>query len=79
MGWLQVADVGLSRLAPSLAKSAGGSGHSSVQDMRVVGTNTYTDPEYLRTGRFGPKSDLFSLGAHGAAWGTASGSAGAVS
>jgi serine/threonine protein kinase len=35
---------------------------STVMDSRLVGTPCYMDPEYLRTGRFGPKSDVYSLG-----------------
>lgn len=27
-----------------------------------LSTPCYMDPEYLRTGRFGPKSDVYSLG-----------------
>lgn len=57
----KIGDVGLSRLAPSLAPGAGG-GASTVLDTRLVGTPAFMDPEYLRTGRFGPKSDIFSLG-----------------
>jgi serine/threonine protein kinase len=38
---------------------------STVMDSRLVGTPCYMDPEYLRTGRFGPKSDVFSMGEHG--------------
>lgn len=57
----KVGDVGLSRLAPSLV--AGPGGHiSTVQDTKLVGTPAYMDPEYARTGRFGPKSDVYSLG-----------------
>ena len=55
----KIGDVGLSRLAPALAP---GGGASTVLDTRLVGTHAYIDPEYLRTGRFGPKSDVFSLG-----------------
>jgi serine/threonine protein kinase len=33
-------------------------------DSRLVGTPCYMDPEYLRTGRFGPKSDVYSMGEH---------------
>ncbi|KIY93079.1 U-box domain-containing protein 34 [Monoraphidium neglectum] len=56
----KIGDVGLSRLAPSLVP---GGGQSTVMDTRLVGTPSFMDPEYLRTGRFGPKSDIFSLGA----------------
>lgn len=41
---------------------AAGAVESTVLDSRLVGTPSYTDPEYLRTGRFGPKSDVYSLG-----------------
>lgn len=62
----KVGDVGLSRLMPGgLRTTAGGSplpGVSTVMDSRLVGTPCYMDPEYLRTGRFGPKSDVYSLG-----------------
>lgn len=54
----KVGDVGLSRLAPALASPQ----VSVVQDSQVVGTATYMDPEYWRTGKFGPKSDVYSLG-----------------
>jgi serine/threonine protein kinase len=27
-----------------------------------VGTMAYVDPEYLRTGNFSPKSDVYALG-----------------
>jgi serine/threonine protein kinase len=37
---------------------------STVMDSRLVGTPCYMDPEYLRTGRFGPKSDVYSMGEH---------------
>jgi serine/threonine protein kinase len=68
----KVGDVGLSRLMPGAARNtaAGGAGAgtaaggpvSTVMDSRLVGTPCYMDPEYLRTGRFGPKSDVYSLG-----------------
>eukprot|EP00879_Flechtneria_rotunda_P018522 GHRR01019435.1.p1 GENE.GHRR01019435.1~~GHRR01019435.1.p1 ORF type:complete len:420 (+),score=137.92 GHRR01019435.1:571-1830(+) len=70
----KVADVGLSRLMPAatpaaaLRQLAGGSAGplspptSTVLDSRLVGTPSYVDPEYIQTGRFGPKSDTYSLG-----------------
>lgn len=64
----KVGDVGLSRLMPGArGHTAGGSplagpGVSTVMDSRLVGTPCYMDPEYLRTGRYGPKSDVYSLG-----------------
>lgn len=62
----KVGDVGLSRLMPGArGRTAGGSpmaGVSTIMDSRLVGTPCYMDPEYLRTGRFGPKSDVYSLG-----------------
>ncbi len=54
----KVGDVGLARLAPGLVQAAA----STVQDSEVVGTLAYMDPEYLRSGCFGPKSDVYSLG-----------------
>jgi serine/threonine protein kinase len=42
--------------------AGGGAPVSTVMDSRLVGTPCYMDPEYLRTGRFGPKSDVYSLG-----------------
>jgi serine/threonine protein kinase len=68
---LQVGDVGLSRLMPGAPgrtqlEAAAGGPHvppqSTMLDSRLVGTPSYMDPEYLRTGRFGPKSDTYSLG-----------------
>lgn len=66
----KVGDVGLSRLMPGVSRGftaggsplAGGAPLSTVMDSRLVGTPCYMDPEYLRTGRFGPKSDVYSLG-----------------
>lgn len=66
----KVGDVGLSRLMPGVSRGftaggsplAGGAPMSTVMDSRLVGTPCYMDPEYLRTGRFGPKSDVYSLG-----------------
>jgi serine/threonine protein kinase len=67
----QVGDVGLSRLMPGAPgrtqlEAAAGGPHvppqSTMLDSRLVGTPSYMDPEYLRTGRFGPKSDTYSLG-----------------
>lgn len=69
----KVGDVGLSRLMPGArGHTAGGSplagpGVSTVMDTRLVGTPCYMDPEYLRTGRYGPKSDVYSLGESAAA------------
>lgn len=67
----KVGDVGLSRLMPGArGRTAGGGSNSplhaapvsTVMDSRLVGTPCYMDPEYLRTGRFGPKSDVYSMG-----------------
>lgn len=55
---VKLGDVGLSRVALALA----GGDVSAVQDSRLVGTLAYMDPEYLRSGMFGPKSDIYSLG-----------------
>lgn len=66
----KVGDVGLSRLMPGArGRTAGGSPMaggpvSTVMDSRLVGTPCYMDPEYLRTGRYGPKSDVYSMGEH---------------
>lgn len=66
--------MGLSRLMPgapgrSQLEAAAGGPHvppqSTMLDSRLVGTPSYMDPEYLRTGRFGPKSDTYSLGEQG--------------
>jgi serine/threonine protein kinase len=66
--------VGLSRLMPGAPgrtqlEAAAGGPHvppaSTMLDSRLVGTPSYMDPEYLRTGRFGPKSDTYSLGEWG--------------
>jgi serine/threonine protein kinase len=55
----KIGDVGLARFAPALSQK----GVSTVMDTRLVGTPQFMDPEYMRTGHFGPKSDTFSLGA----------------
>ncbi|GFR44035.1 hypothetical protein Agub_g5192, partial [Astrephomene gubernaculifera] len=71
----KLGDVGLARLAPTLAAPAGPAaaaaaergqgrppGRSTVQDDRLVGTWEYMDPEYLRSGEFSARSDVYALG-----------------
>ncbi len=60
--------MGLSKLVPEMAhrspstRGRGVAPPSTILDSRLVGTPAYMDPEYLATGRFGPMSDVFSLG-----------------
>jgi serine/threonine protein kinase len=54
---MQVGDVGLSKLVPMHAPT-----QESIQDSRLVGTPAYMDPEYMRFGKYSPKSDVYSLG-----------------
>lgn len=57
----KIGDVGLAKLVPI---ATGGRGYNSVfhRDTMPVGTFAYIDPEYQRTGSFGPKSDVYALG-----------------
>lgn len=58
----QVGDVGLARLIPALAAPGSTPRSSMVQDSHTVGTLTYIDPEYYRSGQFSPRSDIYGLG-----------------
>ncbi|KXZ51279.1 hypothetical protein GPECTOR_13g766 [Gonium pectorale] len=67
----KLGDVGLARLAPALAQPAGPAGaaaaapggpRSTVKDSRLVGTFEYMDPEYLRSGEYSARSDVYALG-----------------
>eukprot|EP00271_Cylindrocystis_brebissonii_P011292 TRINITY_DN2843_c0_g1_i1.p1 TRINITY_DN2843_c0_g1~~TRINITY_DN2843_c0_g1_i1.p1 ORF type:complete len:971 (-),score=188.09 TRINITY_DN2843_c0_g1_i1:936-3848(-) len=53
----KLGDVGLARLMPEL-----GDNQTYVRDSNPVGTFAYVDPEFQRTGEFGPKSDVYALG-----------------
>ncbi|KAG2438743.1 hypothetical protein HXX76_005288 [Chlamydomonas incerta] len=67
----KLGDVGLARLAPTLgapsgpaaaAAAAAGGVKSTIKDSRLVGTFEYMDPEYMRTGEYSAKSDVYALG-----------------
>ncbi|MEW5312959.1 MAG: hypothetical protein WDW38_004556 [Sanguina aurantia] len=58
----KVGDVGLARLIPALAAPGSTPRSSMVQDSHTVGTLTYIDPEYYRSGQFSPRSDIYGLG-----------------
>jgi serine/threonine protein kinase len=55
----KLGDVGLARLAPSIASY---SVTVYKEDTNPVGTFAYIDPEYQRTGVFTPRSDVYALG-----------------
>ncbi|KAJ7552523.1 hypothetical protein O6H91_06G058900 [Diphasiastrum complanatum] len=55
----KLSDVGLARLVPERLND---SNTLYPQETVPVGTFAYIDPEYQRTGVFGPKSDLYALG-----------------
>ena len=52
---VKIGDVGLARAMPSSAGSV-------VSTNTLAGTPAYMDPEYFRTGQYGPASDVYSLG-----------------
>ncbi len=60
----KLGDVGLARLVRGGAAAAlpPQEQRSTAQDTQLVGTLAYVDPEYLRTGQFSPKSDVYALG-----------------
>ncbi|GLC46283.1 hypothetical protein PLESTM_001853700 [Pleodorina starrii] len=64
----KLGDVGLARLAPTLARPAGHTaammraGTSTVRDSKLVGTFQYMDPEYMQTGQYSARSDVYALG-----------------
>eukprot|EP00271_Cylindrocystis_brebissonii_P003739 TRINITY_DN14_c0_g1_i1.p1 TRINITY_DN14_c0_g1~~TRINITY_DN14_c0_g1_i1.p1 ORF type:complete len:972 (-),score=181.63 TRINITY_DN14_c0_g1_i1:2662-5499(-) len=53
----KLGDVGLARLMPDLNDN-----QTYMRDSTPVGTFAYVDPEFQRTGEFGPKSDVYALG-----------------
>lgn len=54
----KIGDVGLAKLIPSTASYS----VTEYRNTLLAGTFCYMDPEYLRTGTFRPKSDLYALG-----------------
>eukprot|EP00270_Netrium_digitus_P021962 TRINITY_DN9660_c0_g3_i1.p1 TRINITY_DN9660_c0_g3~~TRINITY_DN9660_c0_g3_i1.p1 ORF type:complete len:312 (+),score=98.09 TRINITY_DN9660_c0_g3_i1:73-936(+) len=50
-------DVGLAKLMPGLSMD-----QTYMRESVPVGTFAYVDPEFQRTGEFGPKSDVYALG-----------------
>lgn len=54
----KIGDVGLAKLIPSTASYS----VTEYRNTLLAGTFCYMDPEYLRTGIFRPKSDLYALG-----------------
>jgi serine/threonine protein kinase len=58
----KLSDVGLSRLMLQQQQNGALAAASTVLDSRLVGSAHYTCPEYVRSGRFGPASDTYSLG-----------------
>lgn len=53
----KLGDVGLARLMPELSDN-----QTYMRESVPVGTFAYVDPEFQRTGEFGPKSDVYALG-----------------
>eukprot|EP00897_Mesotaenium_endlicherianum_P010170 jgi/Mesen1/9181/ME000591S08502 len=53
----KLGDVGLARLMPGLSNE-----HTYMRESVPVGTFAYVDPEFQRTGEFGPKSDVYAYG-----------------
>lgn len=61
----KLSDVGLSRILmqqPQLFGGGGGAAPTSILDSRLVGSPSYVDPEYARSGRFSVASDTYSFG-----------------
>ncbi|CAI5530413.1 unnamed protein product [Closterium sp. Naga37s-1] len=53
----KLGDVGLAKLMPGLSMD-----QTYMRESVPVGTFAYVDPEFQRTGEFGPKSDVYALG-----------------
>ncbi|CAI5488136.1 unnamed protein product, partial [Closterium sp. Naga37s-1] len=61
----KLADVGLARLMPAGDDSSGNGNavmRTYARESVAVGTFAYMDPEFQRTGEYGPKSDVYALG-----------------
>ncbi|GJP48983.1 hypothetical protein CLOM_g8252 [Closterium sp. NIES-68] len=61
----KLADVGLARLMPAADDSSGNGNavmRTYARESVAVGTFAYMDPEFQRTGEYGPKSDVYALG-----------------
>lgn len=59
----KLGDVGLSRILRRPAHLPPGvPAPSTAQASQLVGTLTYVDPEYMRTGEYSTKSDVYALG-----------------
>ncbi|CAI5506178.1 unnamed protein product [Closterium sp. Naga37s-1] len=54
----KLGDVGLAKLMPGTGSQV----HTHAHDSVPVGTLAYVDPEFQRTGDYGPKSDVYALG-----------------
>ncbi|GJP42599.1 hypothetical protein CLOM_g2145 [Closterium sp. NIES-68] len=54
----KLGDVGLAKLMPGTGSEI----HTHAHDSVPVGTLAYVDPEFQRTGDYGPKSDVYALG-----------------
>jgi serine/threonine protein kinase len=52
---VRLGDVGIARTMPGAAGTA-------VSTKVLAGSQAYMDPEYVRTGQFGPASDVYALG-----------------
>ncbi|CAI5483759.1 unnamed protein product [Closterium sp. Yama58-4] len=53
----KLGDVGLAKLMPGLSME-----RTCEKESTPVGTFAYVDPEFQRTGEFGPKSDVYAFG-----------------
>eukprot|EP00475_Leptophrys_vorax_P005691 TRINITY_DN13434_c0_g2_i1.p1 TRINITY_DN13434_c0_g2~~TRINITY_DN13434_c0_g2_i1.p1 ORF type:complete len:544 (-),score=35.39 TRINITY_DN13434_c0_g2_i1:295-1881(-) len=53
----KLGDVGLAKLMPGLSME-----RTYMRESVPVGTFAYVDPEFQKTGEFGPKSDVYALG-----------------
>jgi serine/threonine protein kinase len=64
----KLGDVGLARLLinykPLSLRGSIRRGTGSVVDTSLVGSLSYIDPEYQRSGTFSPASDIYALGEH---------------